>query len=359
MAAVAPSGPPGAPAAITVTMDLTLNDWPLLMNATEQLVAATPFLRWVPVPAAGAGVQAQMRIPQYRAIKVFLRRCNLNSSAADQAVLSQVNCVEFGLTAACWGRLLTNISGTGIFLSGPYNTWPAFLSAYMALDLQNVDLTINAADLQLGESFDAPAIPAVPGIPGRAAARGRAAVPAVPPRAAVPAMPGPVELELLSLVTLGQIVGDQTEDALEVWADLVGALGPCYMRAARLQAASAIQIHAAMLHHALAVHLLGPGSNPSAQMLAQNVLDFLKEATLARCILPSGLSDSELKFEFRDRLRKERHSVSEIRVFGCVCHGLIDKLMPYTYCASPFSTIIARHVRTQRVVTQLNLSCRD
>lgn len=134
-------------------------------------------------------------------------------------------------------------------------------------------------------------------------------------------MPGPAELLFLSLVTMELITFDRMEEPLGLWADLIGALGSCLTRAVRTNPASSVQINAALLSRALTLHLFGTAAPaaPSAHLLAQNVMDFLKEMSLPFCLLPACLSDAELKAEFRDSLRyarseNERRAVEMTRV---------------------------------------------
>lgn len=66
---------------------MTLNDWPLVLASNESVVTGTPFLPWIPDPANAGAAPAQVRVSQHRAIKVFLRRCDLNAFSNDIANL--------------------------------------------------------------------------------------------------------------------------------------------------------------------------------------------------------------------------------------------------------------------------------
>eukprot|EP00327_Prymnesium_parvum_P050785 CAMPEP_0205902498 /NCGR_PEP_ID=MMETSP1083-20121108/28250_1 /ASSEMBLY_ACC=CAM_ASM_000430 /TAXON_ID=97485 /ORGANISM="Prymnesium parvum, Strain Texoma1" /LENGTH=262 /DNA_ID=CAMNT_0053268103 /DNA_START=1135 /DNA_END=1924 /DNA_ORIENTATION=+ len=72
---------------------------PLLLHANEPLVNATPFLQWQAYPPASPGGPAQVGIPHSRAVKVFLRRCTLDQTQVNGGGFSNVDCfLRDGLT---------------------------------------------------------------------------------------------------------------------------------------------------------------------------------------------------------------------------------------------------------------------
>ena len=80
----------------------------VFLDANEPLVLATVFLPWQAHPAAGA-VAARVSLPTWLMVRVWIRRCSLSSLPADTAFLALVDIFEFGLTAAAWSRILTEL----------------------------------------------------------------------------------------------------------------------------------------------------------------------------------------------------------------------------------------------------------
>lgn len=215
MAAVALPPIQQPPPAIAVTIDAVAIDRPIELLANEQLVTATPFLPWTTAPAGAAGAPAAVRLSQFRAVRAFVRRCTLGQDAGDFAAFQQVECMMFGLNAAFWSRLLTVLRDARLFDQGPFLTWPQFLQCYRQLDVSTLDLSIHQADLEMGESWETPAVPVNLAPQGRGRGRGQAAPPALPP-APIPAVPGPADLEFLSLVTLDQNIAAIAK--MSLWA---------------------------------------------------------------------------------------------------------------------------------------------
>lgn len=298
-AAAAPPALP-APPAIAVTVDTAAADRSIVLAASESLVAATPFLPWVPSPAGPAGAPATVRLAQFRAVRAFVRRCTLGQAAGDHAAFQLVECMMFGLTSAFWSRLLTALRDVQLFSRGPFLMWPQFVQSYRNCDLSAIDMCIHSGDLALGESWETPAIPAGP---APNAPRGRAAPPALP-AAPVPAVPGPADLEFLSMVTLDQSATALASEPLGLWADLICHLGPCATRASRLTQIAPVRTNALLMINALKLRLLGAATGQTPHpLLAINVMDLLRDATLPLCLAPPNLSDVEMRSELRDGLR--------------------------------------------------------
>lgn len=318
-AAIAHPVPPPQPA-ITVTIDRTMIDRPLVLQANEDLVAATPFLPWTNAPAGGAGAPARVMLSQFRAIRTFVRRCTLGHADGDHAAFQNASCMMFGLTDAFWGRLLTTLRDAQLLHSGPFLTWPQFLHSYRQLDLSQSDMEVHQADLDIGESWETPAIP---GGPAHAAGRGRGrdrGAPPAPPVAPVPAVPGPADLEFLSMVTLDQSVTVLVTEPLGLWTDLICHLGPCSTRVSRLAPLAPVRTNALLMINALKMRLLGTATGETPHpLLAINVMDLMRDATLPLCLAPPSLSDSDLRSELRDGLRyirsdSERKAVEVSRI---------------------------------------------
>lgn len=286
---------PAPPVPLVVAIFTGSHDWPLEMPANTPVVTATPFLQWMTVAAAGPGAPPTVRLPQYKAAKAFLGRCTLSTNPADRAMFAASNCLTFGLSGPCWGRLLTQLDNAGLFTKGPFTNWVTFLLEMRALNLPAGSMSIAGADLQDSPSFDDPGhpgVPAVPAIPGRGGRGGRggiAPVPGVPAIPAIPPTPGPVTLDFLALLTLDQLEQVGYPEPFFLWGDLLGGLGPCAERATRASAASTVQAAAFLLRNSLSLHLLG-GINQSQAKARRNALHGATCLPLRRATLsPNGL----------------------------------------------------------------------
>lgn len=297
-------------------VDNTQPEHPLILPADEPLVVNTPFLQWQPHPVAAAGAPPRMSIPHSRAAKSFLRRCSLSANPADAPVLATVNCFTFFLNAAAWTRILNELIGANLLNSAPFLAWPSFLQSIEALQLNNPGaLEILAADLDLGETFDIPAIPAQPAVPAQPARRGQRAQPAIPATPAQPAVPGPAPLNFLSLYTVDMAMLAASASPMSMWADLLGALSPGRTRASRNAPLSMLATSAVMISRAVSLKLLGDagGAAPDA-LVAVNLTDMLTEMRLPRCLAPLVLNDAEIRAELRDSLRSARSDNERIAV---------------------------------------------
>jgi hypothetical protein len=233
------AGAPPAPTVCTVAAPIT-PDSPVILDASEPLVIATAFLTWSSVAAAGAA-PARASLPTWAMVKYFLCRCRFSQALADQTTFLALSPLQFRLTGAFWGRLLTELVASGL-LSVSMTTAAELARAVRGLPISNLALvTIFGADITPGEPFDTPARAAVA---GRARARGRAAVAAVP---GAPRVPGPPPLLFLNMTNITMFEDLSREDSLSTLALLVGTLGPCLTRASRLSPASAAQLAAAAI----------------------------------------------------------------------------------------------------------------
>lgn len=236
----------------------------------------------------------------------------------------------FGLNAAFWSRLLTALRDAHLFQHGPFLTWAHFIQSYSQLDLSNLDTTVHQGDLDLGESWETPAVQGGPAPQGRGRGRG---APQAPPIAPAPAVPGPADLEFLSLLTLDQGEAMVATEPLGLWADLICHLGPCATRVSRLAPLAPIRTNALLMINALKLRLLGTATGQTPHpLLAINVMDLLRDATLPLCLAPPSLSDAELRSELRDGLRyirsdSERRAVeiSRIHLVGARCDTLTSR----------------------------------
>lgn len=299
---------PATALSFPVAVDNAQPDHSLILQADEPLVAATPFLQWSPHPAAGQGQPPRMAIPHSRAVKVFLRRCSLSTAQADVQVLSTVNCFQFFLTSDAWERILGELLASNLLVGSPFNAWPNFLSSLEGLQIQQPgSLLLSAADMDLGESFDTPAIPAAAAQPARPARRGEPARPAIPAVDAQPAVPGPTHLAFLSIYTVDMAMMMASSTPLAVWGDLLGALNPGRTRASRLSRLSMAATAAVMIKNAVLVRLMGAADDQATnELVAVNLTDMLIEMRLSPYLMPLVLSEAEIRAELRDSLRAAR-----------------------------------------------------
>ena len=224
--------------------------------------------------AAAAGATPRVELPQNQLFAVFGRRCSFTKQHGQRALLEATNSMQFGITTAAWSRVLTALRDSGL-LAASFNSKRSLARAIKTLTIANAaDLVIEDADLDLGEPFDTPAVAAVParaaaGRPAAARAgrgRGRADRGGVPPPAAaavaaIPAVPGPVELEFLALASVTRLEECGEEEPCRVLAFLLGLLGGCATRASRIPQLAMVQTSAALLESNL---LVFTGSSPAA-----------------------------------------------------------------------------------------------
>lgn len=299
-----------------VAVDNTQPDHPLVLQADEPLVIGTPFLNWQPQPGAVAGVPSRVSVPHSRASKAFLRRCFPSANPPDAQTLATVNCFTFFLNAAAWTRILNELLGSNLLNDAPFTAWPSFLQSLESIQPINPGvLAIAADDLDLGESFDTPAIAAQPAVEARAARGRQPARPAAPAVPAQPAMPGPAQLNFLALYTMDMAMIHASASPMSVWVDLLGALNPGRTRASRDAPLALLPTSAVMINRAVALKLLGAagGTAPDA-LVAFNLTDMLTEMRLPRCLAPLTLSEAEVRAELRDSLRAARSDSERLAV---------------------------------------------
>ena len=121
---------------------------PVYLGAGEPLVSATAsFMDWQLVVAA-AGVPAQVSAPFHRMLFAFGIRCKISPVPANLAAARALNPFTMRFHPACWSRVLTELSNSGLAPPGTvYYTVAAFHEAIVGLQLQNpMNLYIGAAD---------------------------------------------------------------------------------------------------------------------------------------------------------------------------------------------------------------------
>ena len=241
MAAIAPpaSGPtavtiPGG-AAVTSTLDIFL-------HADDPFVLAYPCLRWEQHAAAG-GVVARASLPQYVFIRVFMLRHDIGPAPADLLAARTNGPLEASYVAAAWSRWLTELAASGLLAAGPFHKIRDSDAAMAALTIANPgQLVILASDFGPSETFDAPAV-----APAAGGGRGRGRGAAGGAMAGIPAVPGPVTLKFLDLVSLEQLYSPGDVSPFAAYCRLSGALGPCYTRAVRADVRSSVHLTAMSL----------------------------------------------------------------------------------------------------------------
>mmetsp|Transcript_18608 Transcript_18608/g.42810 ORF Transcript_18608/g.42810 Transcript_18608/m.42810 type:complete len:285 (-) Transcript_18608:52-906(-) len=246
------------------SVDSTLVNNPLLLNANVPLVSSTPFLQWQAYPPASPGGPARVGIPHSRAVKVFLRRCTLDQTQGNVGGFSNVDCFTFFLNAASWNRILNQMLQSNLMVAGPFATWPEFLFHLERLVPQKPDeLELSSADLDLGESFDSAAVPGHPGTTAtvtRRGSHGRARTQTIQATPAVPAQPailGPPDIAFLALVKIEAMVDPTAGSPLGNWCDFIGALNASRTRTARLSPMADVRIAGVLLRGEVASRLMG------------------------------------------------------------------------------------------------------
>ena len=75
MAGILPPAVPLQPVVANVLAAPITDEMPVVLDATEMCVLATPFLEWTAVAAAGA--VARVSIPHWRMLRAFIARCSI------------------------------------------------------------------------------------------------------------------------------------------------------------------------------------------------------------------------------------------------------------------------------------------
>ena len=272
---------------------------PVFLDANEPLVLATVFLPWKSHAAVGS-IPARASLPTWLMTRVWTKRCSLSTLPADLAILAGVDVFEFGLSAAAWGRILTELVDSEL-LDASFTDASTLDAALEALTVLNPgSLVILASDLLRGETFDTPGTLAVPGRPGRQAGGGRAAV---RPVAAVPAVPptdGPAVLRFIHLCRLPRLEEPADKSPLLALALAAGAFGVISTRASRDDEAATVTIAAAILRPNIERYAAGGGiladaavavNLPKVLVAAHRALGILRTSTYTEAANLSDLTD--------------------------------------------------------------------
>ena len=249
--AAAALAPPLQP--ITVTIPQVQDEFIYIpLDARSTLVISTPCLLWEEVPQAGAAV-AQVRAPTWKVLRAFVSRCSLANDPLSIQMAQSTDLFQFVLTAAAWGRILTELRDSGLF-DVVFPKLRLLYRALASLQIQNPALlVISSTDLIAVQPF-APAPVAPAAVVGRGRGRGRGA-----PQIGVPlpagAVVGPAELRFLHLASLDKLIDLSSRQPCLSIAILAGALGPISTQAVRADELSMVRTTAAMLRLNLATYV--------------------------------------------------------------------------------------------------------
>ena len=209
---------------------------PVVLAANDRVVTRTAFLDWADAPAVGVGAgSARKQLTTSQALRAFGRRLRFTQVAAQRPVVMP-GVLEIAFTGAAWSKYLGELLASGLLLANfdSLHTLEVAIDGLTIVSIAN--LTVVAADLQLGEST---AALAAAGPVGQRQRAGVAAISAGPGRAALHP-----QLDLLDTANLS-IASLEERHAVAPWASvcfLCGALGPCLTQASRNAAGSAARL---------------------------------------------------------------------------------------------------------------------
>ena len=304
---------PAGPAPVVVVLPVPGADDPLyVFEASEELVVQTPFLPWLPQPAA-VGAPPRVSLPLSLVVKNFF---SLSPDPADLTAAQTTSVLEALPTAAFVAQLLTEYKASGL-LNSVMDSALALEARLGAIAISNPPrLLMTAADVATTEPFDTPA-PQTPAGRGRGRGRGQ-----VPPPAQPAPTPGPAPLRFLSLVSLADLYQPDQTESFGSWSRLAGTLGPISTRAVRTRETSQVRTMASVMVPNIN-RFLGGGAAATAPdaTLATNLADFLLATRLPQGLRPGRQTGNLLQREavdgFRYRLgsQTDRQAVEAQRIF--------------------------------------------
>ena len=296
MAGLLPPAVPLQPVAANVLAAPVTDDVPVVLDAAELCVLATPCLEWTPVAAAGAA--AQVSIPHWRMLRAFVARCSIAADPASFAMARATSIFLLILSGAAWTRILTELRDSGLF-ARVYAKVRDLAAALAELVLQNPALLVLlAGDIVAGVPFNPPPIVAAV---GRGRGRGRGAAAVGVPVAAAAAVGGPPELRFIQLATLDRLVDSTDAAPMSAVAILAGSLGPCFTQAVRDDELSTVRTIAVILRAHLARDLDAvTAASPSADpLLALQLRGFVIAAyrSLGEMFVAATLNEFTMQHE--------------------------------------------------------------
>ena len=225
---------------------------------------------------------------------VVLGRCSFPSSED----FSSVSLCEIrGYTGTFYTRVLSVYIAAGL-ATVAYKTEAEFMEALARLPLPtSAELQVRAADIALGQSFDAEAAE-----PARAAQTRRQA--AAPPLAAAEATPGPEVLRWLHAVDVRTLEDADAPSPLAALATLHGLLGPVGSRAARRPPSCAAQQAAQILRPRVIEYALGGAAATASDTAVAAMLgEFLRSLSLPTALKGSTLTPTSARIELLDAIK--------------------------------------------------------
>ena len=325
MANAPPVPPPAAPAPIVVTVvaapiTSTLH---ATFLANEGLVLATPYLPWEAVPPV-AGAPARVRLSQRILLYAFVMRCRLSTTANSLAFFDSTHILNFALSGAAWGRVLTELVASGL-LSAPIADLPALFGSLRDLSIVNAaNLTLFPADSIQGEDFSIAGVPGVAGVAAQPAVAqvgrrgavnfvpGRRAVPAVAAVAAIPPIVGPTELEPLVHLSLSTVQDTSLSAPLEPLSQLALFFGDHLTRASRTAAGAPARLAMGILRPNLERRIFGAVGQP-AEAVAVEIPRFLAGLELPTLWHAPSFDASLTRRTLSDTLRYQYGSAEDRR----------------------------------------------
>ena len=132
------------------------HEMPVVLDAGELCVLATPCLKWTPVATAGAVMQ--VAIPHWRMLRAFFARCSIADDPASLEMARATSIFLLILNGAAWTRVLTELRDSGLFVR-IYAKVRDLTAAMSDLVLQNPALLVLlAGDIIAGEPFNLPSV---------------------------------------------------------------------------------------------------------------------------------------------------------------------------------------------------------
>lgn len=225
----------------------------LYVNADSDVVLATPFLCWEPVPAA-AGQPTQVQTTQVQCCAVFLPPM-APSTAPGAQVARDVSALELLFTGGFWTQVFNEMSVSGLFFSTS-RTYQEFLRRLSATTFSNPNnLIFDTNDLLPAQPFTIP--PAIAANASQAAQARRRLL---------------MSLVYLSMSTVGGWV-ESTALPLLAFSRLISMIGPCRTQHAREDERAAVHLVTELIKAKFSDY-------PSDPLLAQHLEDIIRQVQL-------------------------------------------------------------------------------
>ena len=263
----------------------------LAIPSEEKVITATPFLPW-------RERSDYMEIPVHLAILLFIPACPLCESSISSGAFDDTSALTFNLQASTWARVLSTLTEAGIFnetLTDEHQLLSLMVAA--AHDLPKEAMTITDQDISKGESFDSD--------DSQAARRQRAG--AAQASLAEQAQPGPADLRFIHLASINHLT-TPSNLPLSPLTRLVGAMGPCLTRRARMHEMASVRIIAAIIRQGINLYLgASQGAGFADPVLAASLCEFLTQVMLHPKMQSTGISEAMLRTAMTDAIQYVLH----------------------------------------------------